>query len=201
MLLAVFLGRLPHIFAEETGEIVVVLDTYLETDLVDVHIGGGEEAGSIPHLLVVEVVQWTVSGILLEDHGEMAAGISGEGRDITQGEFLLDILVHEMDGRFHDVVIGRTGSTFFSTVVVAEQTEIADRSQVIMEQGRGIAQILDGQTTAEGMIDVLEELVAVVDSGVDGRCDALGNRCTLGIDLRMFAREMNPIDGPGIIIG
>ena len=128
-LFAILSRRETRDFGEEAGEVAAVLDADLEAYLIDFHVGLLEHKGGLLHLEQVEVLQGAVLSLLLEEGGEMGGGITSIFCHLLDGEFLLDVLLHIVDGSLHDIGI----FVRVMTLGMTEQMEVAHGGQVVVE--------------------------------------------------------------------
>ena len=157
--LAVFLRRHPHQLAEHTREVVGIFYTYLITDLVDLHIRVVQQEAGLLNFQQVEVGQGRMPRLSLEKQGEVRRRIVHVRSHVLQSEVLLQIFLHVMygDGHHVDVIHG-------TRVGLAELLEVAQGTEVIVEEGGYIVQVLLAVSRLQGIEHLLEKGVAVIDA-------------------------------------
>lgn len=89
-----------HCLGEEAGIIVGVIEAELEGDLVDFHIGLIQQEAGVLDLQEIEIGQRAVTGLALEDEGEMGERVADGGCDFSECKPLLDSFLHKVDGDF-----------------------------------------------------------------------------------------------------
>ena len=129
LLFAILGRRETRDFGEEAGEIAAVLDADLEAYLIDFHVGFLEHEGGLLHLEEVEVLERAVLSLFLEEGGEVGSGITSVPCHLLDGEFLLDVLLHIVNGRIHDSGI----FVRVMTLCMTEQMEVAHGGQLVVE--------------------------------------------------------------------
>ena len=97
--------------------------------------------------------------------------------------------------------LGGVAVLLFGTLRLAELSEVSHGSQEMMQQGRGIAQVLKAVARLQGKEYLLKDVDTVHYPGVSGDIDVLRGLHTLSIHLGILAGEMYPIDSPGATLG
>lgn len=85
------------------------------------------------YLQLVEVGQRRVTCPLAEQDGEVGGRIACVGGDLLQCQLFLDVLLHEMDGSRHDIVLFRLVAGGVTVLL-----QIAQCSEVVVEDGAGV---------------------------------------------------------------
>ena len=96
--------------------------------------------------------------------------------------------------------LGGVAVLLFGTLRLAELSEVSHGSQEMMQQGRGITQVLKAVARLQGKEYLLKDVDTVHYPGVSGDIDVLRGLHTLCIHLCILAGEMYPVDSPGITL-
>ena len=137
-------------------------------DLVDAHIRFIEITTSRLHLQLVEVVDGAVTRTLLEQACEVALRISHIAQNIVYSHVVLNVFTHVMNGRTHGIDI-----VAFLVRSASIEFEVSHRGEIVMQQGRSIAKVLEAISALQGLHDFLKDVVPVAYARVGGGSDAL----------------------------
>ena len=84
-------------------------------------------------------------------------------------------------------------------VGIAEQRYVSHRRQVVVQQRRGVAQVLPSVPVAQRYKYFLENVVALADARHGPRLYVVWPEGAFGIDGGMRPGEVNPVDGPRLL--
>lgn len=193
--LAVFLWRHSHQLAEQAGEVIGILNPYLVTDLVDLHVRVIQQEAGLLDFQQIEVSERRMSRLFFEKQGEMRGRIVHVRGHVLQSKVLLQVFFHIMygDGHHVEVIHG-------TRIGLAELLEIAQGAEVIVEKGGHIVQVLLAVSRLQGVEHLLEKGVAVADARVLLGQDVQRCQSAFGIIGCQSALEVNPVNRPRFFV-
>ena len=83
---------------------------------------------------------------------------------------------------------------------VAQQREVAHGCQVVVQQRRSVAKVLQSVAVAQRVEYFFEELPALADARCQARLHVVRPRCAIGVYGGVLPREVNPVDGPRLVL-
>ena len=188
-------GRHPHDFTEESRKVKAVLNTYLITYLIDFHISKIQQTASFANFQLIEVGQRRIACTLAKQLGEVRGRIADLGSHLFYSQPFRNIFFHKMYGGSHNVVRFRIG-----TDSIAVLLQVAQCAEKMVEDGAGIQQVLVAITHLKRTENLFKQKDAIADARMDTRLDF--NRTGAGL-CKMGSQaplEVNPINGPGILL-
>lgn len=141
-----------------------------------------------------------MASVALEDHGEVGDGIARIVSQFLQRDGLVEVLLHVLQGGVGDDVLVLPLLVGGAFVALPVDGQIAQRAEIEVEEGGGVAQVLRGVAVGERGEDVLEDVVAVSDARVDVRRHVDGFARVPGVIACQCASEVNPVDAPRVVV-